>query len=425
MQYESAFSIEASRIKFGPGVTSEVGYDMSQLGASHVLVLTDPNLATREPVSITLDALSSAGIDTVLFDQVRIEPTDASFKNAIQFASSEQFDGFVAVGGGSTIDTAKVVNLYTTYPAEFLAYVNLPIGENRLVPGPLRPLIAIPTTAGTGSETTGIAIFDFLELHAKTGIAHNSLRPSLGLIDPHNTRTLPKMVATCTAMDILCHAIESLTALPYHQRPAPAHPGLRPTYQGSNPISDIWVSQAIEMVTQNLLQVIDDPSDISARSQLLLAATFSGIGFGNSGVHLPHGMSYPVSGMVRDYIPDGYPSDNPLIPHGMAVILTAPAVFQFTASINPTRHLQAAKLLGVDISSAHPPDAGPLLSDALLTLMQQTGIPNGLHAVGFTPDDVDQLVHGTLPQHRVTKLSPRPATAPDLKQLFLNSMTLW
>jgi hydroxyacid-oxoacid transhydrogenase len=389
------------------------------------MVVTDPRLADSEPVSITLDALRRMNIDAVLFDQVRIEPTDASLQSAIHFATEGDFEGYVAVGGGSSMDTAKVANLYATYPANLLDYVNPPIGEGRPVPGPLKPLIAIPTTAGTGSETTGVAIFDLLEMHAKTGIAHRALRPVIGIVDPNNTRSLPPMAAACTGLDVLSHALESLTALPYHRRPAPDYPGLRPAYQGANPLSDIWAAKAIQMISQHMIRAIEDPSDDEARGQMLLAATFAGIGFGNAGVHLPHGMSYPVSGMVRDFFVDGYPAEHPLIPHGMSVILNAPAVFRFTAPADPERHLYAASLMGVDISQARPEDAGELLAGAIIDLMRRTGMPNGLRAVGFGPADVEHLATGTLPQHRVTKLSPRPAEAADLVQLFLNSMTLW
>jgi hydroxyacid-oxoacid transhydrogenase len=425
MIFETAFTMDTSSIKFGPGVTGEVGYDMQQLGARRVMVVTDPYLANSEPVAVTLAALRAAGIDAVLFDRVRVEPTDVSFKEAIRFASEGRFEGYVVVGGGSSMDTAKAANLYATYPAEFSAYVNQPIGEGRPVPGRLKPLIAIPTTAGTGSETTGVAIFDFLEMRAKTGIAHRALRPVMGIIDPDNTRTLPKMVAVCTGFDVLSHALESLTALPYGQRPAPEHLRLRPAYQGSNPISDVWSARAIEMVAQNLVRVLEDPEDDEARSAMLLAATFAGVGFGNAGVHLPHGMSYLVSGMVRDYTAEGYPTDHPIIPHGMSVILNAPAVFRYTAPANPERHLYAASLVGVKVSGARAEDAGDLLAGAIIALMKKTGMPNGLKAVGYGPEDVDQLVAGTLPQHRVTKLSPRAANADDLKQLFLDSMTLW
>ncbi|MBI2843388.1 MAG: iron-containing alcohol dehydrogenase [Armatimonadetes bacterium] len=425
MAYEIAFTLDVSSIKYGFGATREVGHDTKALGASRVMVATDPNLAGSEPVSVTLESLRSVGIDAVLFDRVHVEPTDESLKEAAEFANRGNFDGFVAVGGGSTIDTAKAANLYTTYPADFLDYVNTPIGLGLPVPGPLKPLIAIPTTAGTGSETTGVVIFDLLERRIKTGINHRALRPMMGIVDPNNTRTLPKMAVASCGMDVLCHALESLTALPFNTRPAPEHPGLRPAYQGANPISHIWASRAIEMVSQNILRVIDDPSDDGARGQMMLAATFAGVGFGNAGVHLAHGMSYPVSGMVRSFVPEGYSPGHPIIPHGMSVALNAPAVFQFTGPTNPELHLYAAQLMGVDTSGAKPEEAGELLVEALVDLMRKLGIPNGLSAVGYGLDDVDELVAGTLPQHRVTKLSPRPADAESLRQLFLDSLTCW
>jgi hydroxyacid-oxoacid transhydrogenase len=425
MTFETAFSMDTSSIKFGPGITREVGWDMQEQGAARVMVVTDPNLSDKEPVAVTMESLGEYNIDAVLFDQAAVEPTDISFKEAIKFAEEGKFDGFVAVGGGSSMDTAKAANLYSTYPADFMTYVNPPIGKGVPVPGPLKPMVAVPTTAGTGSETTGVAIFDYLEMHAKTGIAHRALRPVKGIVDPDNTRTLPKMVAACTGLDQLTHALESITALPYYQRPAPDHPKMRPAYQGSNPISDIWAARATEMISKNLVRVFENPDDAEARSQVMLAATLAGIGFGNAGVHLAHGMSYPVAGMVKEYVPEGYPSGHPIVPHGMAVVLHAPAVFRFTAQANPALHLYAAKLMGVDISDAKPEDAGEILANAVIDLMRRVEMPNGLNAVGFSSDDIDKLVEGTLPQHRVTKLSPRPASAKDLRQLFLDSLKLW
>ena len=217
----------------------------------------------------------------------------------------------------------------------------------------------------------------------------------------------------------------NLSLQSHNKRPAPESLELRPAYQGANPISHLWASKAIEMVSKNIVRVVKDPSDDAARSEMILASTFAGIGFGNAGVHLAHGMSYPVSGMVREYIPEGIKSEHPIIPHGMGVVLASPAVFRFTASTNPELHLNAAKLMGVNISGADKNDAGEILATEIIKLMRATGMPNGLIAVGFGPNDIDELVQGTLPQHRVTKLSPRPASAEDLRQLFTESMTLW
>jgi hydroxyacid-oxoacid transhydrogenase len=426
MSNEIAFEMAVSSIRFGPGVTREVGMDLADLQVRHALVITDPIVRKLRPVEVVLESLHAARIPYMLYDRVRVEPTEESFLDAIAFAKTVEFDAIVAVGGGSTIDTAKAVNLYTTYPPEdFLDYVNPPIGKGLPVPGPLKPLIAIPTTAGTGSETTGVSIFDLTRMHAKTGIASRRLKPTLGLLDPDNTRTMPPQVAASSGLDILSHAVESFTAIPYSSRALPEKPLLRPAYQGSNPISDVWSLQALRMCAQYILRAFRDPSDDEARANMILAASYAGVGFGNAGVHLPHGMSYPVSGNVKTYHAPGYAADHPLVPHGVSVILNAPAVFRFTAQARPERHLEAAAALGVDISNARKEDAGKILADRITWFMRELKVPNGLRELGYSSSDIPALVEGTLPQHRVTKLSPRPAGPEELAGLFENAMSIW
>jgi hydroxyacid-oxoacid transhydrogenase len=419
MTHEIAFEMAASKVRFGAGVMREVGMDLADLGIRNALVITDPILRRLRSVLTVLESLEAEGIACTIYDRVRVEPNDESFLDAIAFAKQSDYGAIVAVGGGSTIDTAKAVNLYTCYPPEdFLDYVNPPIGKGLPVPGPLKPLIAIPTTAGTGSETTGVAIFDLSKMHAKTGIASRRLKPTLGLLDPENTRTMPRQVAAATGIDVLSHAVESYTALPYSSRPLPDRPLLRPAYQGSNPISDVWSLEAMRMVARYLVRAVEDPSDDEALANMILASSYAGIGFGNAGVHLPHGMSYPVSGMVKGYFESGYPRDHAMVPHGYSVVLNAPAVFRFTASANPQRHLEAAEALGANVSGVLLTDAGKVLADRITWFIQRLKLPNGLRALGYTSSDIPALVEGTLPQHRVTKLSPRPAGAEELARLF-------
>jgi hydroxyacid-oxoacid transhydrogenase len=426
MPHEYAFETAASAIRFGAGATREVGADLTDLGVRHALVFTDPNLRNRQPVVTALESLERNKVPFTLFDRVRVEPSDESLREAIHAAAAGDYDAFVAVGGGSTIDTAKAANLYSCWPADFLDYVNPPIGKGKPVPGPVKPLIAIPTTAGTGSETTGVSIFDYKPLRAKTGIAHRRLKPTLGIVDPENTRSLPPEVAASSGLDVLCHAVESWTALPFRQREQPERPILRPAYQGSNPISDLWSMEALRMTAQYLRRAVADPSDDEARGAMLLAASYAGIGFGNAGVHLPHGMSYPVAGLVRSYRPPGYETvDHAMIPHGVSVIVNAPAVFRFTASASPERHLKAAEVLGAKIGRAQKEDAGKILADCILAIMHDLKIPNGLRALGYESSDIPALVEGTLPQHRVTKLSPRPAGPEELAKLFEDAMVTW
>jgi hydroxyacid-oxoacid transhydrogenase len=425
MELDTAFEMATSNIRFGRGITREVGMDLKDRGLKRVMVLTDPNLRESSPVQIALEAMAAEGVEYALFDRVRVEPTDISFKEAIAFAKEGSFDGFVAVGGGSTIDTAKAANLYTSYPADFLAYVNAPIGQGQPVPGPTKPLIAIPTTAGTGSETTGVAIFDLLEMKAKTGIAHRYLKPTLGLVDPDNTRDMPPAVAASTGLDVLSHALESYTAISYDQRPRPERPQLRPAYQGANPISDLWSLEALRLVAEFLPRAVADTSDDEARAQMIMASTLAGIGFGNAGVHLPHGMSYPVAGMVKKFVPAGYAVDYPLVPHGMAVIVNAPAVFRFTSPACPERHLHAAAVLGADIAGVGLDAAGQVLAARIIEFMRQLDMPNGLAALGYEREHIPALVQGTLPQHRVTKLAPRAAGEEELAALFEDALRYW
>ena len=426
MTKETAFELAASSVRFGPGVTRDVGAELSDLGVRRVLLVTDPILRRLGPVETALDALVAEGLTVETYDAVRTEPSDASFKDAIAFAGQCTFDAIVSVGGGSTIDTAKAVNLYTTYPpGDFLDYVNAPIGKGQAVPGPLKPLIAIPTTAGTGSETTGVAILDITSLGAKTGISSPRLKPKLGLLDPDNTRTMPSRVAAFTGLDVLCHAIESYTALPYTDRPRVDRPSLRPTYQGANPVSDVWSLEALRLVSRFLVRAVQDPSDDEARGQMLLAASYAGLGFGNAGVHLPHAMSYPVAGRVKNYRPDGYITDHPLVPHGLSVILNAPAVFRFTAPANPVRHLEAAEALGSDTSRTAPADAGRILADRIAWFLNELQLPHGLRELGYSTSDIPALVEGTLLQRRLTTLSPRPAGADELSALFGEALTGW
>lgn len=405
--------------------------DMKNMGAQRVCVVTDSNVSKLDAMKQVHEGLGREGIEYIVFDKCRTEPKDYSIKEAIDFAKPYQPDAFLAVGGGSVIDTAKLMNLYTSFPdAEFLDFVNAPLGKGMPIPGKLKPLVAIPTTAGTGSETTGTAIFDLVEKKAKTGIAHRNLKPTLGICDPINTRTMPSAVHASSGLDVLCHSLESWTAIPYHERtPRPENPINRPAYQGANPISDIFSLKALHSTVKYLPRAAKDPDDFEAQSEMLLAATLAGVGFGNAGVHLCHGMSYPISSQNPGYKHAGYVTENTIIPHGVSVAVTAPAVFKFTAASNPDRHLAAAEAFGVDISQVKRESAGEVLSEAISEFLVKLGDqPRGLKDLGFEKSHLDDLVEGTIPQKRVLMLAPNLAEEvqqerEQLRQLFEASMS--
>ena len=260
------------------------------------------------------------GIEASVFDGVHVEPTDASMEVAIAHArDTGPWDAYVAVGGGSAIDTAKAVNLLTTNEGELMDYINAPVGRARAPKNALKPLVAVPTTTGTGAESTTICVLDVLAQKVKTGISHPRLRPTLAVVDPALTLSQPAGVTAAAGMDILCHALESYTARPYSSYDR-KQPEQRVPYCGSNPISDMWSEQAMSLLAVAFRRAVQQGDDAEARHQMALAATFAGLGFGNAGVHIPHANAYPIAGRVKDFHPDGYPADEPMVPHGMAVV---------------------------------------------------------------------------------------------------------
>ncbi|KHL16330.1 alcohol dehydrogenase class IV [Mumia flava] len=421
---ESVFTYGSPRLKFGPGSSSELGFELASLGARRVLLVTDAGVAATGAPERIVKQVSDAGIETVTYASTHVEPTDASLSDAIAFARDRgPFDAVVALGGGSSIDTAKAVNLLTTNDGDLMDYINAPVGAGRAPAKALLPLVALPTTTGTGSESTTICVLDVLDQHVKTGISHPRLRPELAIVDPELTMSQPSGVTAAAGMDILCHALESWTARPYtsYERKQPEQ---RVPYCGSNPVSDVWAEKAMRLLAGSFRTAVRDGDDGTARHEMALAATFAGMGFGNAGVHVPHANAYPIAGLVRDFRPDGYPSAEPMVPHGMAVSLTAPEAFRFTFDADPQRHLDAARMLDptVEVDVADP---SGVLPSVLTALMRDIGIPNGIGAVGFGPGDVDAIVSGTMKQQRLLATAPKPVSEQDVAGIVERSITLW
>src|SRR4051794_9153519 len=420
---ETVFTYGAPQLKFGAGASDEVGFDLSTYGVRRGRGITHPGgAATRHPQRIA-EQISGCSIEARLFDRVHVGPPDASLVEAVDFArEGGPWDAFLAVGGGSSIDTAKAVNLLSTNPGELLDYVNVPVGKGRAPVNALAPLVAVPTTTGTGSESTTVCVLDVLAQKVKSGISHPRLRPTLAVVDPLLTKSQPAGVTAASGMDILCHALESWTARPYssyERKPADE----RVPYCGANPIGDMWAEKAMSLLATSFRTAVRHGDDERAREQMALAATFAGMGFGNAGVHIPHANAYPIAGRVRDFHPDGYPDEEPMVPHGMAVSLTAPEAFRFTFEASPERHVRAAELLAPD--AERPTEARDFLPQVIVDLMHDIAIPNGLGAVGYDERDVDSLVEGTLKQQRLLATAPREASAEDLAGILHRSLELW
>ncbi len=422
---ENAYTINAQSLKFGAGVLAELGQDAARLGMKRVAFFIDKNVEETEPAALAKQSLRKESIDFEMFAETRIEPTDRSILLAGEFAQKGAFDGFISLGGGSTIDTAKAANLLASYPDDLMAYIYAPLGGGKPIPGPVKPHIACPTTSGTGSETSVVSIFDLEDRKVKAGVASPLLRPTLAVVDPTTTHSMPPGVVAATGFDVLSHAIESYTARPFSSRPRSESPDKRPPYQGANPYADIGSLAAIRIGGRNLVRAVNDPQDHQARHELMFAATLAGQAFGNAGVHIPHAMATSVSGLKHTYRANGYESEKPMIPHGISVVLNTPAAFRFTALAAPGRHLEAAAALGSDIEGAGPDEAGLVLSGTMLRMMKETNLPNGLQEVGYTEEDIPALVKGAFAQKRLLLIAPREVTEENLAELFKKALSNW
>ncbi len=415
---ETIFTVEATPIKFGAGAVADAGWEAARLGITRALLVTDPGVAAAGHADRVRASLEAAGLQVLLWDQSRVEPTVDSLRAAAAFASDARVDGFVSVGGGSSIDTAKVADLVLSHPAEVMEYVNAPVGAGRRPSGPLLAHLAIPTTGGSGSEATSVAVLDLPELGVKSGISHRSLRPAQAIVDPELLATLPGEVVAATGLDVVCHAAESFLARPFDARPRPGSPDERPPYQGANPVADVWSAQALERSGRFLRRAVADPADLEARGAMMLAATMAGIGFGSAGVHIPHACAYPVAGLKHQHVPPGYPTAHPFVPHGHSVVVTAPAAFRFTYAADPARHHRAAELLA-GRAVAPGPEALP---GVLLALMRDVGAPRGLAELGYGEEDLPALLDGALRQERLLVLAPRQPDADDLTAILRDSL---
>lgn len=415
---ESVLGWTAPPLVFGSGAIDEAGHHVASLGLHRVAIVTDVGIVGAGIADRAERALTAAGVVHVRFEGVHVEPTDGSVRDGVAWIRDQPVDGLVAVGGGSAIDTAKAMALLATNTGDVADYLAPPIGRGAQPAVPPLPLVAIPTTAGTGAESTPVCVIDLRDRHLKAGISHPAIRPRLAIVDPSVTRSLPRAVTVASGLDVLCHALESWTAIPFDTRPRAVDPARRPAYQGANPIADVWALEALRLLGRWFRRVVEAPDDLEARGGMMRAATFAGMGFGNAGVHVPHACAYPIAGMIRDHHAPGYPGAQPFVPHGRAVAAAAPAVFRWTYHADPQRHELAARLLGAAAATSGP-DALP---DAIRALCRDLDVRLGLRELGYDASDVPLLATGAWQQQRLLAVSPRPVTEQDLRDILDTSL---
>ena len=420
-----AFTVAMPRLTFGRGSLGEVGARAAARGLRRVALFTDPMLEDGAHVARARESLLAADLEVHLFSDIRVEPDDDSAERGARFVREADVDGAVSVGGGSVMDTAKAALLLARWGGRCRDYFAPPVGSGQAVPGPVLPHLACPTTSGTGSECTSIAVLRINALDTKFVIANPHLLPDEAIVDPACCDTLPANVVASTGFDLCCHALECWTARAHTRHAKVADPAARPLIQGANPFSDLAAREALGIVGRHLERGVADATDREARDRLMWGATLAGIAFGNSGTHLPHAMSYGVTHLMDDVVTDGYAVPAPFVPHGISVIVNAPSIFRYTAEAEPERHLEGAAFLDADARGATPDDAGEVLAKRLIGLMRATGMPNGLSGIGFGEAHVTALAESSIRQGRAIANAPRESNLVDMENMYRGAIAYW
>ncbi|MEW9671438.1 hydroxyacid-oxoacid transhydrogenase [Ammoniphilus sp. 3BR4] len=385
------------RIVFGNGSVQQLDTILQRLKAKNVLLVTDPGIKHAGIADRVLSLLKEADYNVVVYDQVVPEPPVQSAFDCYEFAKSQMdTDAIIGLGGGSSIDMAKIVALLVAHGGHPLDYA----GENQ-VPGPIAPLIAIPTTAGTGSEVTSVAVLTDVENNLKVGVSDNYLRPAVALLDPELTIGLPAYVTACSGIDALSHAVEAYTAKPYSYIQAEG-PIL---FQGSIPISDALALQAIELIASNLTLAVQQGTNIEARSNMLLGSLLAGMAFSNAGTASAHALAYPIGGLVKS-------------PHGEVTGLLLPYVMEFNVDVETEKMVKIAQAFGVNTQGLSKKEAGLAAVQAVLNLLEEIGLPSKLSQIGIEAKDIPEIAEKALQINRLVRNNPRVPTQKGYEELL-------
>jgi alcohol dehydrogenase class IV len=398
----------ADRLKFGPGAARELPHELADREAETVLIVTDEGVREAGIVADVVEGFPDH-VEYDVFPDVEPDPPAPLFERAGRYAEEVDPDVIVGLGGGSSIDVGKAASLLSTHGGDVLDYVAPPTGEGRPIPGPTTPYVAVPTTAGTGSESTSVAVVSLPERKLKVGISDRHLFPDLAVVDPALTVSLPPGPTAASGIDALSHAIEGYTTRRFDAKERPGSPADRPDYGGRNALSDTLCHRAIELIAGNLRRAVDNGSDLEARRHMSLGSTMAALGFSNAGLGAAHALAYPVASEHHT-------------PHGLTVALLLPEVMRFNATSAPQRYTDIARLMGKHVEGSDERVAAEMAADAVAELAADVGLPDGLAAVGVTEDELAGFAEDTMQLQRLLVGNPRRLTATDVEEIFRRSM---
>jgi alcohol dehydrogenase class IV len=407
--FDTVWAFNLTKSRFGAGAAWEIGYEAKALGAKRVLVVTDQGVAKAGLVDKVVDPLKAEKIKVEVWDRSEPEPSRESIEEAIKSVDGKRVDLYIGLGGGSSIDTAKIVNLVGSHGGKILDYVAPPTGGGKRVPGKCKPLIAVPTTAGTGSETSPSAVVSFNDIQLKAGISSNHLRPDLAVLDPLLTVTMPARITAHTGMDALTHAVECYTTRRFDEKPKPGTPADRPDYGGGTPLTDLLAGEAVRLVGLHLRKAVYQGRSLEARSGMLLASFIAGGAFTNAGVGGVHAAAYPVGGRYHT-------------PHGLTNAVLLPAVMEYNLSSDYGRFADIAEMLGADIDGLSDAEAAEASAEEVLRLSRDVGIPGGLAELGVKKEAIPSLASDCMKVQRLLVGNPRPITEADMARIYERAM---
>lgn len=388
------------RLLFGRGAVRESGAAVARLGARRVFIVTDPVLVGVGIASRVVESLAERGVEAIVFDGGAPEPTFELADAAIAAARQARPDAVVGLGGGSNIDLAKVAAAALTYDVDFRTLFGFD-----LIPGAIRPLICIPTTAGTGSEVSHSAVLTDTANRIKLSMQSHHLRPRLAIVDPELTLSCPRKPTADSGIDALTHAIEAYTATPSAEVPVGPPQNEMFPYEGKTPMGDLFAEKAISLIGRHLVAAVDEPSNIEAREGMALAAMLAGVAFSNCGVALVHAMEYPVGGAVH-------------VSHGEGNGLLLPYVMRFTKPARTNEFAEIARLLGEDCSGLTPDAAADRAIARVERLQTQIGIRPRLRELGVTREQLPELARKAHGIKRLMTLTPRPISEQDVLEIY-------
>ncbi|WP_418286452.1 hydroxyacid-oxoacid transhydrogenase [Halorubrum sp. DTA46] len=397
----------ADRVSFGVGAAEELGDELDAFDASSVLFVSDAGVVDAGVVSHLTTRLPDA-IDYDVYGEVEPEPDIDVFRALLEHARDVQPDVVIGVGGGSAMDAAKTTGALLEADDGPLAYVAPPTGDGKAVPASGRPTICVPTTAGTGAETSPVTVISLPAQDTKVGISSRHQYPDLALLDPTLTVTLPPRQTASSGMDALSQAIEAYTVRRFDQKPRAAGPADRPDYGGRTSLTDSFALQAIELIAENIRRVVGNGQDLDARANMLFGSFCAGVAYTNAGVTVNHAMAMAIGGRLHS-------------PHGATVATLLPASLRYNGAAAPDRHERVAEFLGVDVGTSDAP-AGTQAADAVAALAADLDLPDGLSAFGATEDDVEQFAERTLQLERLTAGNPRNLTRDAVETMIERSL---